>query len=105
MEDRIYKKRGTYNKFLRTDEPIPKSTFYAKKKLSENQHADDTDDNTISMSAFCDVQKNFSCETSHHIDQDIKLNDLEFDCITVESTDNEDNDTNQNDDLKVNLEN
>ncbi|GBN70636.1 hypothetical protein AVEN_91909-1 [Araneus ventricosus] len=105
MADRIYKKRGTYNRFLRTDEPIPKSTFYSKRKLSESQHADDTDDNTTSMSAFCDAEENFSCETSPHIDEDINFNDLEFDCINVDSTDYEDNDTNQNDDVKVNLAN
>ncbi|GBM82425.1 hypothetical protein AVEN_251364-1 [Araneus ventricosus] len=104
MADRIYKKRETYNRFLRTDEPIPKSTFYYKRKLSESQHADDTDDNT-SMSAFCDAEENFSCETSPHIHEDIHFNDLEFDCISVDSTDYEDNDTNQNDDVKVNLAN
>ncbi|GBM08248.1 hypothetical protein AVEN_236541-1 [Araneus ventricosus] len=104
MADRIYKKRGTYNRFLRTDEPIPKSTFYSKRKLSESQHADDTDDNT-SMSAFCDAEENFSCETSPHIDEDIHFKDLEFDCINVDSTDYEDNDTSQNDDVKVNLAN
>ncbi|GBM83089.1 hypothetical protein AVEN_73088-1 [Araneus ventricosus] len=58
-----------------------------------------------SMSVFCDAEENFSCETSPHIDEDINFNGLEFDCINVESTDNEDNDTNQNDDVKVNLEN
>ncbi|GBN38352.1 hypothetical protein AVEN_123941-1 [Araneus ventricosus] len=105
MEDGICEKRGTYNRSLRTDESIPKSTFYARRKLSESQHADDTDENMTSMSLFCDDEENFSCETSHHIDEDIKFNYLEFDCITVESTDNEDNDTNQNDDVKVNLEN
>ncbi|GBM57674.1 hypothetical protein AVEN_222530-1 [Araneus ventricosus] len=104
MADRIYKKRGTYNRFLRTDEPIPKSTFYSKRKLSESQHADDTDDNT-SISAFCDAEEKFSCETSPHIDEDIHFNDLEFDCFNVDSTDCEDNDTYQNDDVKVNLAN
>ncbi|GBM05749.1 hypothetical protein AVEN_234201-1 [Araneus ventricosus] len=104
MADGIYKKRGTYNRFLRTDEPIPKSTFYSKRKLSESQHADDTDDNT-SMSAFCDAEEKFSCETSPHIDEDIHFNDLEFDCFNVDSTDCEDNDTYQNDDVKVNLAN
>ncbi|GBM37196.1 hypothetical protein AVEN_14967-1 [Araneus ventricosus] len=103
MADRIYKKRETYNKFLRTDEPIPKSTFNSKRKLSESQNADDTDDNT-SMSAFFDAEENFSCETSSHI-EDINFNDLEFDCINVDSADYEDNDTNQNDDVKVNLAN
>ncbi|GBN39646.1 hypothetical protein AVEN_114650-1 [Araneus ventricosus] len=93
------KKRGTYNRFLRTDEPIPKLTFYAKRKLAERQHADE---NMTSMSVFCDVEENFSCKISPHIDEDIYFNDLEFDCINVESTDN---DTNQNDDVKVNLEN
>ncbi|GBO02702.1 hypothetical protein AVEN_177179-1 [Araneus ventricosus] len=105
MEDRIYKKRGTYNRFLRTDEPFPKSIFYSKRKLSESQHADDTNDNTISMSAFCEAEENISCETSNHMDEDINFNDLEFDCINVDSTDNEDNDTNQNDDAKVNSAN
>ncbi|GBN34411.1 hypothetical protein AVEN_264020-1 [Araneus ventricosus] len=57
------------------------------------------------MSAFCDAEENFSCETSPHIDEDINFSDLEFDCINVDSTDNEDNDTNQNDDIKVNLAN
>ncbi|GBO07429.1 hypothetical protein AVEN_58878-1, partial [Araneus ventricosus] len=104
MADRIYKKRGTYNGFLRTDEPIPKSTFYSKRKLSESQHADDTDDNT-SMSAFFDAEENISCEISPHIDEDINFSDLEFDCFNVYSTDYEDNDTNQNDDVKVNLAN
>ncbi|GBN37224.1 hypothetical protein AVEN_89620-1 [Araneus ventricosus] len=58
-----------------------------------------------SMSVFCDIEENFSCETSPHIDEDINFNDLEFDCINVDSNDNKDNDTNQNDDVKVNLEN
>ncbi|GBL88050.1 hypothetical protein AVEN_132801-1, partial [Araneus ventricosus] len=105
MEDRIYKKRGTYNRFLRTDVPFLKSTFYSERKLSESQHADDTNGNTTSMSAFCDAEENFSCETSPHIDEDINCNDLEFDCINVDSTDNEDDDTNQNDEAKINLEN
>ncbi|GBN05448.1 hypothetical protein AVEN_162549-1 [Araneus ventricosus] len=105
MEDRIYIKRGTYNRFLRTDEPILKSTFYSKRKLSECQHANDTNDNTTYLSAFCDAEENYSCETSPHIDEDINFTDLEFDCINVDSTDNGDNDTNQNDDVKVNLAN
>ncbi|GBN34636.1 hypothetical protein AVEN_129381-1 [Araneus ventricosus] len=98
MADRICKKRGTYNRFLRTDEPIRKSTFYSKIKISESQHADDTDDNT-SMSAFCDAEENFSCETSPHIDEEIHFNDLELDFINVDSTDYEYNDTSQNDDV------
>ncbi|GBM15710.1 hypothetical protein AVEN_262882-1 [Araneus ventricosus] len=57
------------------------------------------------MSAFCDAKENFSCETSSHIDEDINFNNLEFDCIILDSSDYEDNDTNQNDDVKVNLEN
>ncbi|GBN77817.1 hypothetical protein AVEN_123082-1 [Araneus ventricosus] len=57
------------------------------------------------MSAFCDAEENYSCETSPHIDEDMNFNDLEFDCINVDSTDNEDNDTNQNYDVKVNLAN
>ncbi|GBM55745.1 hypothetical protein AVEN_190332-1 [Araneus ventricosus] len=57
------------------------------------------------MSAFCDAAENFSCETSPHIGEDININDLESDCINVDSTDNEDNDTNQNDAVKVNLAN
>ncbi|GBM82387.1 hypothetical protein AVEN_84816-1 [Araneus ventricosus] len=57
------------------------------------------------MSAFCDAEESFSCETSPHIDEDINFNDLEFDCINVDSTDNEDNGINQNDDVKVNLVN
>ncbi|GBO22817.1 hypothetical protein AVEN_4651-1, partial [Araneus ventricosus] len=57
------------------------------------------------MSAFCDAEENFSCETSPHIDEDINCNDLESDCINVDSTDNEDDDTNQNDDAKINLAN
>ncbi|GBM22497.1 hypothetical protein AVEN_183936-1 [Araneus ventricosus] len=81
--------------FLRTDKPIPKSTFYAKRKLSESQHADDTDDNMTSMSVFCDAEEKFSCEKSPHIDVDINFNDLELDCVNVEPTDN---DTIQNDD-------
>ncbi|GBL86018.1 hypothetical protein AVEN_89076-1 [Araneus ventricosus] len=91
MEDGIYRKRGTSNTFLRTDEPIFKSTFYAKRQLPESQHA--ADDNMSS-----------TYKTSPHIDEDINFKDLEFDCINVESTDNEDNDTNQNDEVKVNLE-
>ncbi|GBN46943.1 hypothetical protein AVEN_90643-1 [Araneus ventricosus] len=54
---------------------------------------------------FVMPEENFSCETSPHIDEDIHFNDLEFDCISVDSTDYEDNDTNQNDDVKVNLAN
>ncbi|GBM39896.1 hypothetical protein AVEN_250217-1 [Araneus ventricosus] len=57
------------------------------------------------MSAFCDAEENFSCKTSLHIDEDINFNDLEFDFINVDSIDNEDNDINQNDDVKVNLAN
>ncbi|GBM10707.1 hypothetical protein AVEN_102-1 [Araneus ventricosus] len=105
MENRICEKRATYNSFLRTDEPILKSTFYAKRKLSESQHVDDTDYNMTSTSVFCYAEENSSRETSPHIDEDINFNDLEFDCINVESTDNEDNDTNLNDDVKGNLEN
>ncbi|GBN52731.1 hypothetical protein AVEN_244458-1 [Araneus ventricosus] len=61
-----------------------------------------------SMSVFCDAEEKFSCEMSPHIAEDINFNYLEFDCINlinVESADNEDNDTNQNYDVKVNLEN
>ncbi|GBN84372.1 hypothetical protein AVEN_81443-1 [Araneus ventricosus] len=105
MEDRKFKNRVTYNRFLRTNEPILKSTFYAKRKLSESHHADDTDDNMTSMSVFCDAKENFSCETSPHIAEDINFNYLEFDCINLINVESADNDTNQNYDVKVNLEN
>lgn len=102
MEDgRVRKKRGTYNRFIRTEEPIPKTSLYRKrKKLPESRHTDDAADNMTSMSSFCDTEEeSFSSENSPPIDEEI-LNG-------VESTDNEDNHAFQNDDddVKINLGN
>lgn len=107
MEDgQVRKRKGTYNRYIRTDEPVPKTTFYRKrKKISEIRHTDDIADNMTFTSSHCDTEEeNFSSLNSPPIEEN--LSDSEFDCISVESTANEDNYTFQSDDdVKINLGN
>ncbi|KAG8176824.1 hypothetical protein JTE90_003452 [Oedothorax gibbosus] len=86
------KKRGTYNRYLRTGESIPKSTFYAKQKLEASQYVDAVD---TSISPPCGANDD---DNSSDIDGGINFNS--FDDPSEDSHDNEDEDELLNDKIK-----
>lgn len=107
-DDKPRSKRGTYNRYLRTDEKIPRSTLYAKRKLETSQCVDDgaNENNGTSMSSLYEADEdNFIPETSLHFDEESNINDFLLDSSSEESIDNEPDDPYDNGQVKINLEN